>query len=121
MGHRLLPVALVLAAALADLGGLHDVGFSLLLAAVPAFAVAALACYGELVEAPDRAARARMVRAEGILAALALCSIVAAAASRAHATDEAVPAFAVSALVGCLAVSGAQAVVALLARRSQRA
>src|SRR5256885_17226565 len=49
MGHRLLPIALVIAAAVADGAGSHGLAFYALLAAVPTAAVAALEAFGGVV------------------------------------------------------------------------
>src|SRR5207248_7736195 len=50
MARRVLPVGLVVAAAAADGAGVHGFAFYLLLAAVPAAAVAALDAFGELLD-----------------------------------------------------------------------
>src|SRR5438067_3812973 len=50
MGSRLLPLSLALGAALADAGGVHRLGFWLLLLAVPAAAAAAFVGVGDVLE-----------------------------------------------------------------------
>ena len=111
---RLLPVALVLAAAVADGRGAHEAAFYLLVAAVPAAAISALSAFGELVELPGRARGQAAARANALLSVLALVSVLVGAAARGQAT-EGVPPVATSALVACLALFVAQALVALLA------
>ncbi|MGH3103477.1 MAG: hypothetical protein ACRDN6_05205 [Gaiellaceae bacterium] len=115
MSRQTLPVALVLAAALAEIADLGAVSFYLLVAAVPVAAVAALGCFGDLVETPGGDAGMMWARLQSVLAALGLVWIVAAAATRAHAVEGDVPPVGVSALLACLVVVSAQAIVALAA------
>ena len=111
---RALSVALVLAAALADARGGHELAFYLLVGAVPTAAIAALSTFGDLVEMPGRASGHAAARLDALLSALALLSVLVAAAARGQAT-EGVPPLGASALVACLAVFVAQALVALFA------
>jgi len=114
MGRRVLPVALVLAAGLADVRELHALAFYLLVAAVPATAVSALAFFGDLVETPGGAAHVTYARLQVVLTTLGLVLIVVAAAVRGQAALEAgVPAVSVSALVACLLVFASQGLVGL--------
>jgi hypothetical protein len=104
---RLLPAGLVLAAAVADGVGRHDVAFYLLLAAVPAAAGAALAAYGELV-----VARGALVRSHVVLSGMTLLFAVLAAAVRAGAAQP--PPVAFTALGACVTVVALQGLLALL-------
>ena len=108
MGLRALPVLLLVGAMLADAGGFEGPASYLLLAAVPAAAVAALSVVGELVELPRR-----RLWLDVVLASLGLLCVVVAAASRGQAPEAAL---AGSAAVAALAVYGAQT-LAGLARR----
>jgi hypothetical protein len=115
MPRRTLPVALVLAAAVADGGGLHLVAFYLVVAAVPAAAAAALTVFGELVQRPP-GTRLAAARVQSLLGALGLAAVVVAASARANSVDgDGVPPLAASALVACLAAFALQGLVALLA------
>jgi hypothetical protein len=114
VGRRTLPLALVLAAALADVRGAHGIAFYLVVAAVPAAAVCALTLLGHLVELPGGAPSEAAVRLEATLSGLGLLLVVVAAAAHANAgVDRGVPPIGVSALLACLLVVGAQWVVAL--------
>lgn len=113
MQWRLVPVALVAAALLADAQDQHRVGFYLLLAAVPVAAALALTSFGELVELAGGAAGTIAARFQALLAGLGLTLVLIATAVRTQAAPDAVPELAVSAAVGCLVVLGAQAVAAL--------
>ena len=109
MGRRAIPVGLVVAAAAADGAGAHELAFYALLLAVPAAAVAALDCFGSLLDG----ARDHL---HALLWAVVLALIVAGAAVRAPVvTEGAVPGPARSALLGCLAIFCVQAVVSLAA------
>jgi len=109
MGRRVLPVGLVVAAAAADGAGIHGIAFYLVLAAVPAGAVAALDAFGELLD--DAGSRLHAVPW-----AVVLALTVAGAAVRAPAVAEGtVPALARSALVACLAIFCVQALASLAA------
>ena len=114
MGRRLLPVALVVAATWADSRDLHELGFYFLVAAVPAAAVSALSLFGELVEVPARARGEGRTRLETALASLGLLLLLVAAALRGHGSEADVPPLAVSMLVACLLVFGAQALTAVV-------
>lgn len=103
LGSPVLPLTLALAAAAADGDGLHRVAFYLVLAAIPAAAGAALGAAGALAEG-----RPTVVRVACSAAALAL--LVLSSAVRANAVGGALPALALSALVGAL---GAYAVLGL--------
>jgi len=107
MTRRLVPAALVIAAALADRAGAHGLAFDAILIAVPATAAAALAAFAEQLERGT-------ARAQALLWAMALLFVVVGAAARAPALAEGVvPPLAVAALVGCLTVFCAQALFAL--------
>jgi hypothetical protein len=117
MGRRAFPVALVLAAGLADVRELHALAFYLLVAAVPATAVSALAFFGDLVDRPGNAPGVTLARVQVALTTLGLMLIVVAAAARGQAAvASGVPPLGVSALVGCLGVFAAQGMVALVPR-----
>ena len=114
MGHRLLPIALVIAAAVADGAGSHGLAFYALLAAVPTAAVAALEAFGGVLEGSQE-------RVHALLWAVVLVLTVAGAAARAPALAEgSVPAVGRSAVAACLAIFCIQAVAAVIAelRRS---
>jgi hypothetical protein len=115
VGRRLLPVALVVAATWADSRELHELGFYLLVAAVPAAAVSALSLFGELVDLPARARGEGRTRLETALASLGLLLLLVAAALRGNGVEADVPPLAVSTLVACLFVFGAQPLTALAA------
>jgi hypothetical protein len=106
MSRRLIPVALVIAAAAADGAGAHGLAFYALLLAVPAVAVAALEAFGRVLDGADEHLHA-------LLWTLVLGLVVVGATVRAPAvTQGSVPVLARSALLGCLAVFCVQAVVA---------
>jgi len=92
MPRRLLPVVLVLAALLSDLGGAHGLALAFLLCAIPAAFVLVLDCYGDLLEARTGAVRPA-------LAGLSLALLVLSAALRSPAVLGGVPKLAVSVLV----------------------
>ena len=97
MAKRLLPLALVVAA-------------------VPAAAIAALSSFGELVELPGRASGELVVRLQVLLGSLGLLGVVVAAAVRGQATEaNAVPAAGISALVASLVLYAAYGAAALAA------
>src|SRR2546429_7680232 len=81
MGHRLLPIALVIAAAVADGAGSHGLAFYALLAAVPTAAVAALEAFGGVLEGSQE-------RVHALLWAVVLVLTGAGAAARAPALAE---------------------------------
>ena len=120
MGRRLLPVALVAAAAWADSRELHELGFYLLVAAVPAAAVCALSLFGDLVDLPARAPGEARTRLETTLASLGLLLLLVAAALRGHGAEVDVPPPAASMLFVCLVVLAAQALTALAPVRERQ-
>src|SRR5579859_229655 len=94
MGSRFLPLVLALGAVLADAGGVHRLGFWLLLLAVPAAAGAAFVGVGDVLEGKSAWLR-------GISTALALALLLVGSAVRAGApVGSGVPAVAISAVVG---------------------
>jgi peptidoglycan/LPS O-acetylase OafA/YrhL len=96
MGSRLLPLALVAGALLADGVGFHRIASYLVLLTVPAAAAAAFVGVADVMEGKDAWARA-------IAASLALALLLLGAAVRANAPGgAAVPTLAVSALVAAL-------------------
>jgi len=97
-----LAVGLVLVAGLADAAGGHRLAFYLLVLAVPAIAAAALSALAAAFEQDSRA----VVRAW--IQAAALLLVLVSAAARAPARGEGLPRLAISALVVCLALYGAQ-------------
>ena len=108
MNRRLLPVALVIAAAAADGAGSHGLAFYALLVAVPAAAVAALDAFGGALEGSQE-------RVHALLWAVVLALTVAGAAARAPALAEgSVPALGRSAVAACLAIFCVQAVIGLI-------
>jgi hypothetical protein len=114
MARRLLPVALVLAAAAADGAGAHGLAFYALLAAVPAAAVAALDAFGESLAAAGSGLHA-------VLWGFVLVLTVIGAAVRAPLLAEGtVPAVGRSAVVACLGIFCFQALVGLVAELRRR-
>lgn len=109
--------ALVLGAVVADGGHARSIALYLVLAAIPAVAVAGLSFFGDLVEgSADADAGAVYVG----LTSLALILLVIGAAARANTiAGEAVPALGVSTLVGALALLGLQLVVGISLRMSR--
>lgn len=114
MTTRVLPVALVAASLLAD----GRPASYLLLAAIPAAAVAALHAFGALVELPGRSPGVAAARAQAALSGLGLALVVVAAGAQGHANA---PALAASAAVAFLLVAAAQAVSALAVGVPRRA
>jgi hypothetical protein len=94
MGSRLLPLCLVLGAMLADTGGAHRLGGWLVLAAIPCAAAAAIVAIGDLLEAHP--AWIRTTTSIGALVLLLLGSAVREGAP----AEAAIPALAISAVVG---------------------
>jgi hypothetical protein len=109
MALRGLPVALVLAAAVADGVGAHGLAFYALLAAVPAGAVAALEAFGDSLEEPRNWMHALLW---GVVLALTVTGAAVRAPVLAQGT---VPALGRSAVVACLAIFCIQALVGLIA------
>lgn len=119
MASRTLPALLVLAAALADASGLHRLGFYLLIAAVPAAAVAALWSIGDVVETMRTVWADAVVRLQALLSGLVLVLVLVAAAARSQTIDTStVPPLSASALVACLALFALQGALALAAALS---
>ena len=115
MASRLVPVALVIAALVADARGLHELAFYLLVAGVVAGAVCALSVFGDLVELPGSARGVLQLRLELVLAGVGLVCVLVAAAVRSRAADVAsAPDTAVLALVAAVGVYALQAVAALV-------
>lgn len=109
MGRRVLPVLLVLAAAVADARGAHGLAFDALLAAVPFTAVAGLVSFGAYLERREDA----LGGIQALLWALSLCLVVLSCAVRSPATEAGVvPPLGSSALVACLAIFVLKALVA---------
>jgi hypothetical protein len=104
-----LSASLLLAAVVADSSGARSLAFYIVLAAIPAVAIAALSLFGDLVEgSADGEAGALYVG----LTALALVLLVIGTAVRANALqDAALPALGTSAVVGALALIGLQLTV----------
>ena len=112
MRWRLLAVALVLAAALADGAGQHPLAYYGLVAAVPAAAVGALLALGEIL---DGSAAEPLDRATAVLSGLALPMLLLATAVRAPLGEGAAPRLGVSALLACLVLFALQAVLSAAA------
>jgi hypothetical protein len=113
---RILPAALTLLAAAADGRGRHEAAYWLVVAAVPAAAVAALDLFGSLVEVTPRSSEEAERRALATFGALALALIVLAAATRSPARlDAGVPALGTSALAAAIALYGFQAALTVAA------
>ena len=109
MRWRLIAVALVLAAALADGAGQYALAYYALVAAVPVAAVAALFSLGGIL---DGTAADALDRAAAVLFALALPTLLLATAVRAPlAGDGAPPTLGISALAACLVLFALQAVL----------
>ena len=97
---RVLPPALVVAAAIAAATGAHRPSFYLLLAAVPAAFTAGLTLFGDFVDGESRAEEFDFLRV--VMHAIALAFVVVAAASPRLAVDSSLCAFAALALAGAL-------------------
>ena len=108
--RRALPVVLAAAAAVADSRGAYGLASSLLLAAVPCTAVAALLSFGEYLEHRG----GPIVGTQTLLWALGLALIVLSCAARSPTAQmHEVPALASSALTACLALYALKALLAL--------
>ena len=121
MHTRLLTVALVLAAALADAAGAHALAYYALVAAVPLGAIAALLALGAIL---DGRAAEPLDRLLAALSAAALPFILLGTAVRAPLlADGPPPAVGVTCVVACLALFAVQALLAATAAapRSLRA
>jgi hypothetical protein len=109
MVERLLTVALILVAALADTAGAHSVSFYALVAAVPAAAAAALASFGSLLDTRDDT----MAALQTLLWALCLALVVMGCAARAPDLETSgLPTFAASTLHATLVVLAVKAALA---------
>jgi hypothetical protein len=107
--RRALAVGLLVMVAAADGAGAHGVAFYALLLAVPAAAVVALEAFGNVLDGSGD-------RLHAVLWTVVLALVVCGAAVRAPlVTEGAVPGFARSALVACLAIVCVQAVLGLVA------
>jgi len=94
MGSRLLPLSLALGAVVADAGGIHRLGFWLLLLAIPAAAGAAFVGVGDVLEGKSAWLR-------GISTTLALALLLLGSAVREGAPlGSGVPVLAISAALG---------------------
>jgi hypothetical protein len=108
--RELLPVALVFLASIGDAAHASTLSFYLLLAAVPAIVVAGLASLEELIQGASSNRRA-----VAMLHVVTLLLVLVAAALRAPLRAEGtVPPAAISAVVACLAVFTAQALIGYL-------
>ncbi len=110
MRWRLLAVALVLVAALADGAGQYALAYYALVAAVPVAAVAALLGLGAIL---DGSGAEPLDRGAAVLSALALPMLLLATAIRAPLVgDGAPPRLGATALVACLCLFALQAALA---------
>jgi hypothetical protein len=106
---RLLPLALVFGAALADQAGAHALAFDTLLVAVPVTAIAGLRSLSDRVDGKTQ-------QAQTYIWGVVLALLLVATASRAPTVgDPSVPAVARSALLACVFVFCLQALAALAA------
>ncbi len=96
--RRWLPIAIVLAAAVAEAIGLGQIAFYLLLVAVPIVAATALSVFGELLDSRFEPAESLQALLYGV--ALLLLVAGAAAGSTAFALSACLAAFALQALLG---------------------
>jgi hypothetical protein len=111
--RRAIPVALVVAAALADVSSAPQFAFYALVVAVPFSAAAALAAYGDLVDAAERDVERTNERLQAVCAGTALTLLVIGTAARAPLVGEGlVPPLGTSTLLLCLAALLIQAVAA---------
>jgi hypothetical protein len=109
MTTRLASVSLVVAAALADAAGRHSLAYYALVVAVPLVALAALSALGDVLDGTSAEPHDRRIAA---LTALALPFVLLGAAVRAPLlADGPPPAIGVTAVVCCLAVFAAQALL----------
>ena len=106
MWRRVLTGLLVASAAICDAAGAHDLARNALLAALPFAAVAALVCFGDYLER-----RAPFAGLQALCSGLIVGLLVLSCAVRSSAAHG-VPALAVSALVGVLALLALKAVMA---------
>jgi hypothetical protein len=109
MAARVLTIALVLAAALADAAGAHVVAFYALVVAVPAAAAVSLWSFGSALDAREDP----VAMLQTLLWALCLALVVIGCAARAPALETArLPTFAASTLDAVLGVLAVKATVA---------
>ena len=104
MGRRVLPGLFVVAAALADSYGRHNLALDALLAAVPLAAVAAIAAFGSYLDRRDDA----VVALQALLWGVAVVLLVVSCEVRSNAI-QGLPRLAISSLVACLGVFAIQA------------
>lgn len=110
MTMRLASVLLIIGAALADAAGRHSLAYYALVVAVPLVAVAALSAVGDVLDGTAAEPHDRVMAG---LTALALPLVLLAAAVRAPLLEAGPPpAIGVTAVVACLAVFAAQALLA---------
>jgi hypothetical protein len=110
VSRHLAPVALVVAAGLADTAGRSDLAFYTLLAAVPIIAAAALGAYGDVIAAEGTAPAT--VSLQALLWGLGLALVTVSAGVRAPAFDSVAPTVGGATLTACLAIVGIQVAVA---------
>src|SRR5258706_9332299 len=108
MGRRLLPVALVAIAALADSAGAHSLALYTLLLAVPFASVAALVSFGEYLDSESNST----ARLQTLLWAVSVVLLVLSCAVRRHALHT-VPPLAVSSMFMCLGIFAVKATIAV--------
>jgi hypothetical protein len=108
MGSRLLPLSLVLGAALTDVAGAHQLAGLVLLVAIPCAAGAAFVAVSDLLEG-----RPAFVRALSTVGAL-VCCLVASAVRHGAPAGAAVPALALSAVVAAAVLYTVPAVLWVL-------
>ena len=107
VGRRLLPVVLVVIAAIADAHGSHHLAFDALLGAVPFTAVLALDGFGRYLGNREDA----VVALQALLSATAVVLVVLSCGVRSSAVG-AVPQLAISATIACLGVFAIKSFVA---------
>jgi len=115
VARRFLPVVLVAVAGLADAQGAHGAALDVLLLAVPFVAVAAIASFGEYLDASTDP----VAGMQAFLWCIAVVLVVLSCAVRRHALHG-VPPLAISSVVACLGVFAVKAgiVVAPYLRRT---
>ena len=109
MARRIAPFGLVVAAAFADKAGAHGLALDAILLAVPLTAVAALGAFDQHLE--GKAARTSTFLWAGVL----VLEVVGAAARAPSVAAGVTPPLAEAALVGCLTLFCAQALVGVAA------
>jgi hypothetical protein len=108
MRRRLLPAALVVAAAFADSAGAHHLALDALLLAVPFAAVAALSSFGEYLDSESTSS----LGLQALLWAASVVLLVLSCAVRRHAVHG-VPPLAVTSLFMCLGIFAVKAAIAV--------